>query len=386
MSKVYRCIDCLKEFRFDYSDLNIENFDYINLDSEENIKLIKQYNRTADLPMEINICPECLESMNRNKNTCLESSRNINDNLKKQCEDRINELKNQKEDESLFKDFTEEKEEMMKQKLEQIKKEVNENENKLQKLLSGLDEVQKDELKFWEEYKNLEKDIYKVEKNLSKSNDVNLDYQNKIKNFAGSNIFTDLFEIVINDKYGVINGCAFNEPLNSSHFDNINAGWGYIVFLTKLISVKYNMDLPKYDLVPLGNYSIIKSKNNEREQFELFLTDKSNSKGNFNIAMVKYLEYLNSLLTYLSTQFIFDKKSMDICPKIVEDKINDISIKIDNDYLDNWYQCMKNLLIILKFLISQILSQENRAYKGTIDTVELINLSDINEIKENNNK
>ena len=379
MSKLYRCIDCLKEFRFDYSDSNIENFDFFQPDSEENMKLIKNYNRAMNFPMEINICQECLDSMKRNKNTSLESRRNNNADIKTQCEERIKEFKNKKEDESLFKDYTEEKEEIIKKKLEQIKKEVNSNENKLQNLLSNLDVLQKDEMKFWEEYKNLEKDIYKVEKNLSKSNDVNLDYQNKIKNFAGSNIFTDLFDIVINDKYGVINGCAFNEPLNSSHFDNINAGWGYIVFLTKLIAVKYNMDLPKYELVPLGNYSIIKSKNNDKEQFELFLTDKSNSKLNFNNAMVKYLEYLNSLLTYLSTQFIFDKKCMDKCPKIVDDKINDISIKIDNDYLDNWYQCMKNLLIILKFLISQILALENKAYKGTIDTVELMNLSEIKE-------
>jgi len=113
------------------------------------------------------------------------------------------------------------------------------------------------------------------------------------------------------------------------------------------------------------------------------LTDKATSKLSFNNAMVKYLDYLNNLLTYLSTQQILDKKAMEICPKIEEDKINDISIKIDTEYLDNWYQCMKNLLIILKFLISQILSQENKAYKGTIDTVELINLK---AISENNNK
>ena len=87
-------------------------------------------------------------------------------------------------------------------------------------------------------------------------------------------------------------------------------------------------------------------------------------------------------MKHLSIQKILDNKSMEMCPKINEDKINDISIRVDNDHLDNWYQCMKNLLIILKFLISQILSQENAAYKGTIDTVELINLNSINENKD----
>ena len=114
----------------------------------------------------------------------------------------------------------------------------------------------------------------------------------------------------------------------------------------------------------------------------LFLTDKATSKIGFNNAMAKFLEYLNELMKHLSIQKILDSKSMEMCPKINEDKINDISIKVDNDHLDNWYQCMKNLLIILKFLISQILSQENAAYKGTIDTVELINLNSINENKD----
>lgn len=377
MSKVYKCIDCLKDFHFDYSGTNVENSDTV---SDEYIKSIQNLNKTLNFPHEINICMECLRNTIKTKENSRDNQIKDNDDIKAKCEERINELKNKQEDESQFKEYTEDKEKILKKKLDEIKKEVNENEEKLQGLLSDLDAVQKEELKFWDKYKNLEKDIYKLEKNLSKSNDVNLDYENKIKNFAGSNIFTDLFEIVINDKYGVINGCAFNEPLNSSHFDNINAGWGYIVFLTKLISVKYKIDLAKYELIPLGNYSFIKTK---KEKYELFLTDKTNSKLSFNNAMVKYLDYLNNLLIYLSTQQILDKDAMKICPKIEEDKINDISIKIDNEYLDNWYQCMKNLLIILKFLISQILSQENKAYKGTIDTVELINL---NAISENNNK
>ena len=381
MSKIYRCTDCLKEFNFDYSDLNIEGFYLNNLDSRKNIELIKNYRKNLNFLMETNICQDCLISMKNNSSSSYDTQKEDNTNIKLKCEERINELKKKTPDESKFKDYTEEKEKMISEQLEQIKKEVNENEHKLQVLLGGLGEVEKDEVKFWDKYKTLEKDIYNVEKNLAKSNDVNLDYQNRIKNFAGSNIFTDLFEISINDKYGVINGCAFNDPLNYSHFDNINAGWGYIVLLTKLISVKYKIDLPKYDLIPLGNFSIIKD-NEKKEKHELFLTDKAGSKIVFNNAMMKYLEYLNDLLKYLSNQQILEKKNMDICPVIEEDKINDISIKIDSDHLENWYQCMKNLLIILKFLISQILIQENKAYKSTIDTVELINLDAIrNNIK-----
>ena len=375
MAKVNRCIDCLKEFQFDYTDMKIKDFDYMDIECAKNKELIQN---AFPFNMEYNICLDCIKSMNKNSNTNKESQQEIITNIKVKCEEKINELKKKEINEEEFKDYTDEKEKEMLEKKKKKKKEVNENENKLKINLEDLKGIDKEEIKFWNQYKNLEKDIYKVEKNLSKSNDVNLDYQNKIKNFAGTNIFTDLFEISINDKYGVINGCAFNDPLNYSHFDNINAGWGYIVFLTKLISVKYKIDLPKFELIPLGNYSIIKDKN-KKEKFELYLTDKATSKLSFNNAMAKYLDYLSELLKYLSTQKILEKKCMEICPKIEEDKINDISIKIDNDHLDNWYQCMKNLLIILKFLISQILSQENKAYKGTIDTVELINLKPVTE-------
>ena len=380
MNKVYRCVDCLKEFYFDYSDLPIK-FDYSNPDSEENLELIKTYNRNINLQMEINICQNCLKSIKTNSNTNMDSQREANINIKKVCQERIEELKNKKESEEEFKDYNEENEKIIKEMLEQMKNEVNQNEMKLNKLLVDLEETEKKEDGFWTEYKNLEKDIFLVEKKLSYSNDINLDYQNKLKSFAGNNIFTDLFEISVNDKFGIINGCSFNDPLNYSHFDNINSGWGFILFLTKLISIKYKIDLIDYDLIPLGNFSVIKVKiNNKMEQFELFLTDKQNSKIAFNTAMMKYLEYLHEMIKYLFEKKIFEEKMMEMCPKIDGDKINGISIKIENEKLENWYQAMKNLLIILKFLISQILSQENKDYKSTIDTVELINLDSFDTI------
>ena len=385
MNKVYRCVDCLKEFSFDYSDLKL-NLDTDNPDSEENLEIIKNYSKNVNFMMEINICKDCLKFIKTSSNSSMDSQREANINIKKVCQERIEQLKNQKLSDDEFKDYTEENEKITLEKLELLKNELNNNENKLQSLLNNLEEVEKKEDKFWSEFKTLEKNIYSVEKNLSQSIDVNLDYQNKIKNFAGSNIFTDLFEISINERFGIINGCSFNDPLNYSHFDNINAGWGYIAFLTKLIAIKYQIELPDYELIPLGNFSVIKAKiNNKIEQFELFLTDKQNSKIAFNAAMGIYLEYLNEILKYLNNQQILEKKMMEMCPKINGDKINDISIKIENEKLENWYQGMKNLLIILKFLISQILSQENKAYKGTIDTVELINLEAI-DINSNNDK
>ena len=309
MNKVYRCVDCLKEFSFDYSDLKL-NLDTDNPDSDENLEIIKNYSKNVNFMMEMNICKDCLKFINTSSNSSMDSQREANINIKKVCQERIEQLKNQKLSDDEFKDYTEENEKITQEKLELLKNELNNNENKLQSLLNNLEEVEKKEDKFWSEFKTLEKNIYSVEKNLSQSIDVNLDYQNKIKNFAGSNIFTDLFEISINDRFGIINGCSFNDPLNYSHFDNINAGWGYIAFLTKLIAIKYQIELPDYELIPLGNFSVIKAKiNNKIEQFELFLTDKQNSKIAFNAAMGIYLEYLNEILKYLNNQQILEKKN-----------------------------------------------------------------------------
>jgi hypothetical protein len=378
MNKIYRCVDCLKEFYFDYSDLKI-NFDYLNPDSEENLELIKKQNTNLDFHMEINICKECLQNIKISSNSTADIQKEANSKIQKVCQERIEQLKNKNESEEEFKDYTEENEKKIQEKLEQMKNEVNQNETQLQNLLVELEETEKKDDLFWTEYKNLEKDIFKVERDLSLTSDINLDYQNKIKNFSASNIFTDLFEISVNDKFGIINGCSFNDPLNYSHFDNINAGWGYIAFLTKLIAIKYKIELKDYDLIPLGNFSVIKAKiNNKMEIFDLYLTDKQNSKITFNIGMMKYLDYLKELLKYLSEQKILEEKTMEICPKIEGNKINGISIKIESEKLENWYQAMKNLLIIMKFLISQILSQENKAYKGTIEVDELINLGSMN--------
>ena len=378
MNKIYRCVDCLKEFYFDYSDLKID-FDYLNPDSEENLELIKKQNTNLDFHMEINICKECLQNIKISSNSTADIQKEANSKIQKVCQERIEQLKNKNESEEEFKDYTEENEKKIQEKLEQMKNEVNQNETQLQNLLVELEETEKKDDLFWTEYKNLEKDIFKVERDLSLTSDINLDYQNKIKNFSASNIFTDLFEISVNDKFGIINGCSFNDPLNYSHFDNINAGWGYIAFLTKLIAIKYKIELKDYDLIPLGNFSVIKAKiNNKMEIFDLYLTDKQNSKITFNIGMMKYLDYLKELLKYLSEQKILEEKTMEICPKIEGNKINGISIKIESEKLENWYQAMKNLLIIMKFLISQILSQENKAYKGTIEVDELINLDSMN--------
>ena len=383
MSKIYRCMDCGKEFIFSYSGFGI---DPNKCETEEEYnKKISEITKQFGVPFPFNICNNCLKPIVNLKDSTMNTKKDEIINIEETCKKYVSKLKEKfsKEEEELKK-YSSEEEEKKKQELESIKKTVQQNEDNLKKLLKEMENVEQKENKFCDEFRNLEMDIYEVEKELSKSNDIKLDYENKIKSFSNANIFTELFQISFNGKFGIINGCSFCDPYSSINWDSINGGWGYIILLTKLFSIKYKFDSSKYDLIPIGNYSKIIEKGKKVEH-EVVLYDIK-LKEKFNNGTVAYLEYLEEFLNYLYKEGKIKLDSDDICPKITGDKINNKSIKIENgkDKLEDWYQCMKFLLTILKFLILQVLIDENQAFKENIENIDIIsNSNNKNTIKVN---
>lgn len=371
MSKAFRCMDCGKEIEFNYSDLRID----INIKDNDDIKKkIKEYNKSLGIFTEINMCFSCLEPLLKKKEELFNKNAEEKDTIKNFAKKKIDELKEKfKNDEEDLSKYSPEEEEKKEKELNDLKKSVEENESNLNNLLKELETIEQKETNFCDDFRDLETKIYSVEKDLSKSNDIKLDYENKIKSFSNTNIFSELFQISFNDKYGIINGCKFCDPNISNNSDSINGGWGYIVLLTKLLSIKYNFESKKYDLIPSGNFSKIIEKGGNNE-YELIITDVK-LKDKFNNAMAVYLKYLDEFLTFLVKEGKIETKNEDICPKISEDKINNKCIKIENgkEKLEDWYQSMKYLLTILKFLICQVLIEENQAYKETIDNIDIIN-------------
>ena len=367
-------MDCGKEFVLDYSSLKAE-LDIKDTDSQEEIdKKISERNKILGFFFPINICKNCLKplytSKDNDNNTKKEEAKKANETCKKF----ISEFKEKfLKDEQDLKKYSIDEEEKKKKELEEIKSIVEKNENHLKDLIKELENTEQKENNICDEFRKLETDIYEVEKELSKSNDIKLDYENKIKSFSNTNIFTELFQISFNGKFGRINGCNFCDPNQSSNWDNINGGWGYIIFLTKLLSIKYKFDSIKYDLIPNGNYSKISEKETKNEH-EIFLYD-IRLRDKFNNAMSAYLEYLEEFMNFLYKEGKIKVDSNDICPKIAGDKINMKSIKIEygKDKLEDWIQCMKYLLTILKFLILQVLIDENQAFKENIDNIDSIN-------------
>ena len=382
MSKPFRCMDCGKEFDFDYSGLGID----VDINDPEDIKnKIKKYNQSYGIFYQVNMCNSCLQPLKTSKDFSLNIKRedevNKQETSKKYIADLKDKFKN--EEEELIKKYSAEEEEKKLKELNDLKKVVEENESNLKNLIKELENVEDQENNFCDDFKDLEMKIYSVEKDLSISNDIKLDYENKIKSFSGTNIFSELFQISFNDKYGIINGCKFCDPTVSNNSDSINGGWGYIVLLTKILSIKYNFESKKYDLIPNGNFSEIAVKGGERH--EIIITDVK-IRDKFNNAMCMYLEYLEEFLNFLIKEGKIETKNEEICPKITGDKINNKCIKIENgkEKLEDWYQCMKYLLTILKFLICQVLIDENKAYKETIDNIDIINNSKITNNVTNN--
>ena len=371
MSKPFKCMDCGRDFEFGFTDISL---DIDPDDNEDIINKVREFNRNSGKYSEKNLCNSCLLPLIKEKESAsskeTEDSQRIEETTKKYIEELKKRFNNEEEE---LKKYTIEEEAKKEKELNDLKKIVEENESNLKKLLKELENVEEKEVNFCDDFRDLEMKIYSVEKDLAKSNDIKLDYENKIKSFSNTNIFSELFQISFNDKYGIINGCKFCDPNVSNNSDSINGGWGYIVLLTKLLAIKYNFESKKYDLIPGGNFSKIVEKEGNNE-YELILTDVK-IKDKFNNAMVVYLEYLDEFLNYLVKEGKLETKNEDICPKINEDKINNkgIRIEIGKEKLEDWYQCMKYLLTILKFLICQVLIDENQAYKETIDNIDIIN-------------
>ncbi len=89
--------------------------------------------------------------------------------------------------------------------------------------------------------------------------------------------------------------------------------------------------------------------------------------------MVSYLECLKELNDYLISKSNVLPKSNDFIYKINYDSINNFSIKYDQNYPENWSQCMKYLLTILKFYISIILKKEHDEINEILDKSMIIN-------------
>ena len=353
-SKIYRCIDCGKEYYFDYTDIYP---DIDPLDEEKFNQMVTDYKSTLNFPDETNICLQCLKNIQTIENNPTQKNANKPEiPLQKKYIDELNEKYTKDQD---LKQYNEVEEKNQEENLKKLKSQIEEDENKLNSLLKDLEKMEEEETKFCDEFRDLEIRLYFAEMNKANYSELMDYYKNKINKINVNNIFTELFQISFNEKHPIINGCKFGDPFTSSNYDSINGGWGYIILLSKLLAIKYMFDSPTYDLVPEGNFSKIIVKGAE---YELGISDMNRTIEKFNQAMEFYLKYLNEFLNFLIKEKKIDEDRVNKLPKINGNTIEDKSIVIEegkDKNTENWFQCMRYLLTILKSLICQTLSNEN---------------------------
>ena len=329
----------------------------------------------TNLNINKNICLDCLKLLvNERENT---NNLMINEiiNLKNALIELDNEFKSSQFEET--NSINEENLDLQEAELQKSIEELTAEEKKVEQIVESqileLSKLYSDEENLWELFNHIEDASYKLEKNKSFVMNKYKQYESEIKLFSNNSILNTLFNITCYDKFGVINGARLG--FGSSIIPNeINAGLGYIVFLTSIVAYKFKYEFKSYELIPMGNYSKVLKKNNG-QSFELnYLNDSKLSVEKFNEACENFLEAFKELNDFLLNEnhITVNIKECDLNITISDSKINGYSIAYDYNSPENWNQCMKFLLIILKNYIYNCLKKEEEEYKEVLEKVKIL--------------
>lgn len=374
MSQPVKCLDCGAEFDVNYECC--QELSATPMENDEDInKKIKEIEELTNFNVKKNICLNCLDKLIKEREWSNQILSTEKDLLTNALENLMTEIESKEFIEVInySEDGLTNNEEEARLQLEMSRVKEKSCEEELRKLTEELKILSDEESKYWEEFSALEKNMYLYEKSKTLTkNKINL-FEKEIKNFSNTNIFQDLFNISYTDRYGTINGSRMGALTgNNVLYDEINSGWGYILFLTTILSRKFNYEFKKFELIPMGNFSKIVNKSS-KSIYDLTLSSNIKVMEKFNEAMVIYLENLKELNDYLISNNIITIKSNDFNYKLSNDTINNYSIKFDPNYPENWSQCMKYLLTILKFYIYWALKKEDEEYKEILDKSKIIN-------------
>ena len=344
------CYDCGRKFKVDFKS-SLGAF----FSTFEDFEKIFQYS--------LNCCLPCLEKIIK-KFDSSSKLRKENNIPKHETENNISEEDLEEEEKKIEKEIK-----LLQEEINQSEIKLKEEETKFQISIEKLKEATDEENKFLSDFRNLEKDAYILEKEKTYVENRNKLYETISKKFTYSNLLTDLFDISFDEKFGTINGCKFSDNLGNG--DEVNAGWGYIAFLTKLLTIKYEFKSSNLKIYLEGNYSKMIEGNNF---YELSFSSGSRTLDQFNEAMKKYLNFLKEFTNYLTGYKKISIDNDDFKFEIDGDKINGKSIIFSEQTKTfEWPECMKYLLTILKFLITKTLGEENQSYRNLVEETLIIN-------------
>lgn len=207
MQQPVKCLDCAVEFDINYESLN--ELTNTPIDNEDDIyKKIKEFEELTNFNVKKNICLNCLDKLIKERESTNAFISSEKDLLVNALENLMMEIES-KEFVNIL-NYNEENlcslEEELKNQLENLKSKEKNCEDEFKKLNEELKSLSEEENKYWDEFNNLERNIYLYEKSKTLTKNKITTYEKEIKNFSTTNIFNELFNISFSDKYGTING------------------------------------------------------------------------------------------------------------------------------------------------------------------------------------
>ncbi|XP_006862450.1 PREDICTED: beclin-2-like [Chrysochloris asiatica] len=140
--------------------------------------------------------------------------------------------------------------------------------------------LKRQELELFDELRSLENQL--------KYTQIHLDQ------LAKTSIFNMTFDIQYEGPLGIINnfklGCLPTVPVS---WNEISAAWGQTALLLLVLSKKMGMEFQRYQLIPCGNHSYLKSLTDDSVELPLFCFEgQSVFLDKFDLAMVAFLDCL----------------------------------------------------------------------------------------------
>ena len=242
--------------------------------------------------------------------------------------------------------------------------------NELNKNIEKLKKINEEEEKVLNKINELNIDLLMASRQCGLEKSIQQKNQFEQVALLNCNIFDSLFDIEINEKYGVINGCkmAYRHTLSE-----IYSGWGHILLLTNIINLKVKKYLgildskDPYEFYNMGDYSYIIM---DKKKF-LFYEENSNLNDDS-----KVMELNQSMLQYLKVLKDIDNRIKKIKVNftglsnfiISDTSVNYYHIELNINLSDDadWALCIKSLLILLKYYIKVVVYKENEELKSIL--------------------
>lgn len=157
-----------------------------------------------------------------------------------------------------------------------------------------LKKMKEEEADVWKTYRDNRRKLIELDSENQSINNQLKYAQQQLDKLQKTNIFNLTFHIWHNNQFGTINGLRLGRlPTVEVEWIEINAAWGQVCLLLFSLAKKIGLKFTRYELVPYGNYSYIKSLEDGKDLplycsggYKFFWDTK------FDSAMVAFLDCL----------------------------------------------------------------------------------------------